>query len=290
MRRVSLRSAPVCLPALGLAAIVLSCADRAPAKIAYSAQPAVIVDNSLHAIGATVVNAKGEALSGQAVSYSVAPEGVAEVSSSGALRCLKSGDAAVTLAGGGLTSAVPVKCRLPVEIAMPPDLQLVVGSAPVALRPRVLGEGGRPLDDVPVAITSSDPAVVAVEGDRAKPVGVGRARLQAAVGGIVAVTPVEVDEKVVSEQVALADGAARSWTLKEGDYLVVIDVKPDVKIAQGVTVSWTGTNCEAQPEKPSHRFACRVLEGATLTVANPRQMGVGARVTGSVSVFHVPAS
>jgi len=278
--------------ALGLAALLfsVSCGDTAPAKINYSALPAVIVENSLQALDAAVVNKKGEALAGQAVAYSTAPDGVAEVSSSGGLRCLKTGDATLTLTGGGLKSTVPVRCRLPTEIAMPRDLQLVVGSAPVALRPQALGEGGRPLDDVPVQITSSDPAVVAIDGQKARAVSVGRASLRASVGVIASVIPIEVDEKVVSEPVVLADGAARSWTLKQGDYLVTIDVKPDVKVAQGVTVSWAGTNCEGQPEKPSHRFACRVLDAATMTVTNPKQIGVGARVTGTVSIVRVPAS
>jgi hypothetical protein len=282
------RSRPTGLPVLGLAILVLACADRTPAKIAFSAPPAVIVDNSLHALGATLVNAKGETLGGGTVTYSAAPEGIVEVSPSGALRCLRTGDASITLQGGGLGTPVPVKCRLPAEIVMPPQIQLILGGAPVALRPRALGEGGRPFDDVPVAITSSDPAVVAIEDGRAKPVAVGRTRVQASVGGVVAVTPVEVDEKVVSEPLALADGASRSWTLKEGEYLVVIDVKPEVRVAQGVTVAWTGANCEAQPEKPSHRVGCRVPESATLTVTNPRTMGVGARVTGTATVLRVP--
>ncbi len=275
--------------ALGLATLgSLSCADRTPAKIATSALPAVIVDTGLHALDASVVNHAGATLGGQTVAYAAGPEGVAEISANGGLRCLKTGDTTLTLTGGGLSSPVRVKCRLPTEIALPQSLQLVLGSAPTTLRPRALGEGGRPLDDVPVLLASSDPAVVLVDGDKAKPVAVGRATVKASAGGIVTVMPVEVDEKVVSEAVALPDGAARSWTLKEGDYLVTIDVRPAVKVAQGVTVSWAGTNCESQPEQPSHRFGCRVAESATMTVANPKQMGVGAKVSGTVSVFRVP--
>lgn len=272
------------------ALLPLSCSDTEPAKIAYGAPPAVIVDTGLHALDATVVNKAGAVLGGQAVSYAAGPEGVAEVSTSGGLRCLKTGDTTLTLTGGGLSSPLRVKCRLPAEIALPQSLQLVLGSPPTTLRPRALGEGGRPLDDVPVLLASSDPAIVFVEGDTARPVAVGRATVKASAGGVVTVMPVEVDEKVVSEAVALADGAARSWTLKEGDYLVTIDVRPAVKIAQGVTVTWAGTNCENQPERPSHRFVCKVTESATMTVTNPKQMGVGAKVTGTVSILRVPSS
>lgn len=288
--RPAIPSQAIRLATLSLAALALSCGDSEPARITCGAFPAVIVDNALHPLGATVINAKGEVLSGRTVAYAVAPDGIAEVSSSGGLRCLKTGDAMLSLSGGGLTAPVPVKCRLPAEIVMPQDLRLVIGEGSVALRPRAIGEGGKSLDDAPVALTSSNPAVVAVEGERVKPVAVGRARLQASAGVVTAVTPVEVDEKVVSEHVAFADGASRSWDLKEGDYRVEIDVKPEVQIAQGVAVSWSGTGCEAQPEKPSHRFGCRVLERATMTVTNPRTMGVGARVTGTLAIFRVPPS
>ncbi len=172
---------------------------------------------------------------------------------------------------------------------MPGELQLVLGGAPVALHARALGEGGRALSDVPVRITSSNPSVVTVDGDAAKPVSVGRARLQASVDAITAVTPVEVVEKVVSEPLVLPDGAARAWTLRQGDYLVTVDMKSDVKVSQGVTVSWAGAGCENQPERPSHRFRCNVVDSATMTVTNPKQIGLGARMTGTVSVFRIPA-
>src|SRR5213083_1356402 len=74
-----------------------------------------------------------------------APADVVEVVSGGGLRCLKTGDATVTLAGGGLSTPVAVKCRIPTEVEVPQELQLVLGSAPAPLHARVLGEGGREL-------------------------------------------------------------------------------------------------------------------------------------------------
>ncbi|HEU4401468.1 MAG TPA: hypothetical protein VFT43_05130 [Candidatus Polarisedimenticolia bacterium] len=274
----------------GLPALSLSCSDTTPAKINFTAPPAVIVSGKAVALDAVLVNKKGEPLSRQRVTYSAAPAELIEVSAAGALRCLKTGDGTVTLTGGGLSSEVAAKCRIPAEIALPRDLQLVLGSAPVALHARALGEGGREMKDVPVPVTSSDPAVVTVDGDKVRPVAVGRARLRAALEEIIAVTPVEVVEKIASERLVLADGAHRSFALKEGDYLVTIEVTPDVRANQGVTVSWEGAGCENQPEQQSHRFTCKVRDTATLTVTNPRQMGLGARLSGPITILRVPAS
>ena len=47
-----------------------------------------------------------------------------------------------------------------------------------------------------------------------------------------------------------------------------IELKVDERLKQGVTVGWSGTACENQPEKSSQRFNCRVLEAATMTVTN----------------------
>ena len=273
--------------AILIAALAVGCADRTPARIDFTAPPSPVIDLSLHPLTATLANAKGEALKGS-VSWSAGPADVVEISSTGTLRCLKTGDGTLTLAGGGLTTPVPVKCRIPTEIVMPHELQLILGSAPTALHARALGEGGRPLPEVPLQTTSSDPSVVEVQGDTAKPIAVGKAMVKAAAGPIGAVTPVEVVDRVVSERLELKDGAKRTWNLKRGAYRVEVDVKPSVQVSQGVTLSWAGATCENQPERQSQRASCWVDDAATLTVENPRGYGVGVSLSGSVAVYRVP--
>ena len=220
----------------GMATLCLCCADSKPASIAFTAPPPLIVSGKIIRLEASVANKKGEPIGGQAVTCTAAPADVVEVVSGGGLRCLKTGDATVTLAGGGLSTPVAVKCRIPTEVEVPQELQLVLGSAPAPLHARVLGEGGRELKDVPVQLSSSDESIVAVVGDKMKPVALGRARLRAAVEEIAGVTAVEVDERIVSEPLRLADGARRSFKLQPGDYLVSVDVQADFKAQQGVTV------------------------------------------------------
>ena len=275
-------------PLAVLCALGLGCSDRTPAKIAFDELPSPVVHRRLLQLNAWVVNKKGERLGGS-VAYAAPPAGVVEVSSTGTLQCLTTGDATLTLTSAGLSQPVTVKCRIPTEISAPRELELTLGAGPVALHPRALGEGGSPLEGVPVEVTSSDPSVVSVSSGKASPVAVGKARLRAAVDEIAAVIPVNVVEKIVSQPLSLRNGAKRDWTLQPGYYRVAIEVKADFQRKQGVTITWGGAACDNQPEKQSHLAYCRVDQATTMTVANPAVLGLGATVTGSVKVDRFPA-
>ena len=279
---------PLTIAVAFLSALALACADKTPATFKYDPPPAAVTNTNYFSLHVSVVNKKGETIASQSPTYSGGPADVLEVSASGNLRCAKTGNATLTLSAGGLSEPVALKCRVPTEITVPAELHVVIGAPPTALNPRALGEGGKPLDGVTVEVTSSDPSIATVDGDKVKGVAVGKARLQSSLGGITSVTPVEVLEKVVSEPVTLREGASRSFTLQPAYYLVTIELKADERLKQGVTVNWSGTACENQPEKSSHRFNCRVLEPATMTVTNPKLMGVGATVSGTVNVYRVP--
>jgi hypothetical protein len=278
----------ITLTALVLALVlgVAACADKTPAKINID-EPQVVTNPNAFTLHAAAVNAKGVAIEGAALSWSGGPADILEVAAGGNLRCAKTGDATLTISAGAVNQRVDVKCRIPVEIGMPPDVQVVLGASPATVHARAIGEGGKPLDEVAVQLTSSDPSIVEVDGDRVKGIAVGKTHLQATAGGITTVTPVEVVEKIVSEPLTLKDGASKTFMLQPGTYLVTIELKVDERLKQGVTVAWTGTACEYQPEKSSHRFNCNVLEPAIMTVTNPKLMGVGATVTGTVNVFRV---
>lgn len=279
----------VCAPAcigIGLA-LILACADRNPARIEFQDPPTLVVERKLITLRPTAVNKDGKPLEGRTFSYSGAPPDVIEVAAVGTFQCLKTGDASLVVTTGPASVTMPVKCRLPAEIAMPPSLRIVLGGGPVTIDARALGEGGSPMPDVPVPIASSDPAIVAVDGNRATPVAIGKTTLKAAFGAIVAVTPVQVVEKIVSGPLVLEDGGSRVWTLEPGTYEVEIDVQPIVRSKQGVTVSWDGTNCPAQLESQSHRLSCTFENPATLTVKNPAAIGLGSRVTGTIHVHRV---
>jgi hypothetical protein len=273
---------------LGLAVLGLGCADKTPARIDFTAPPPFIMKQSRIALEASVVNKDGVAIDGAVVSYAATPAEVVKVSSDGSLLCLKTGDASIALSGAGLTTAIPLKCRIPTEIVLPETTQFILGSEPVTLRATALTEGRQPMADVPVELTAPDSSILKIEGNRAVPVSIGKTVLKATAGSVTAMGPVEVVERVVSERMTLEDGKARSWTLERGAYRVEIDVTTSRKIAHGVTTAWEGSKCEAQPERQSHRISCTVLDRATFSVTNPETYGLGLTVTGTTTIYRVP--
>lgn len=273
----------------GLIALIglgIACTDRTPVAIKVNG-PTMIVKKIRIPVGAVVVNESGEVLNDLRMSYSVAPAEILQVEKDGSMLCRMTGDATIEISGGGLVTQHHVKCRIPTRIVMPERDHLLLGEAPVTMVPRVMGEGGRPLTDVPVTMTSSDPSILKTENGTVIPVAIGKAVLKASVGGVVAVAPIEVIEKVVGGSLRLEDGKSRSWTLQEGTFRIKIDVLPSHAVDHGVTASWEGSSCETQPEQQSHRFLCSVPGTATLTITNPSGYGLGVPVTGNMTVYRV---
>lgn len=273
-----------------LLVLVCGCADRKPARIEFQPPPSPVVDRRMTPLAATVANKDGTALDHVALSFTARPADVVEVSTDGTYRCLKTGDGEIAATAEGVSVTIPIRCRIPTEIAMPASLRVVLGAPPKKVQGKAHGEGGRPLEDVPVPIVSSDPAVVRIDAAGVSAVAVGRTTLRASLGEVLAVTPVEAVEVIADGPVALEDGASRSWTLAAGTYEVTIDVKPAVRTMQGVTVSWEGASCPAKLEAQTHRLTCTVLERAVLTVKNPATLGLGARVSGTLQIYRVPPS
>ena len=278
-----------CMVRTGLIALIglgIACADRTPAGIEVNG-PAMIIKKTRIPVGAVVVNGSGKGLNDVGLSYTATPTEILKVEKDGSMLCRTTGDATIEISGGGLNTQHHVKCRIPTRILMPERDHLLLGEGPVLMAPRVMGEGGRPLADMPVMLTSSDPSILKTEGGKAIPVAIGKAVLKASVGSVVAVAPIEVIEKVAGGSLRLDDGKSRSWTLQEGTFRVEIDVKPSHAVDHGVTASWEGSSCETQPEQQSHRFSCRVHATATLTVTNPSGYGLGVPVTGNMTVYRV---
>lgn len=268
-------------------ATLVGCEAR-PARIDLTGIPTQVVDRAMHTLQAAVLNSKGETLRGRTVRYSVAPAGIAEVSPGGTLQCLKSGDATLTLKGGGLTETTTVRCRIPSLIKMPEPLRLVAGGAAVPVAPQVFDEKGEPLAEVVVPIVSTRPEVAEFASGAVRPVALGRATLRGTLGAIVGVTTVEVVERLDGGPLTLKDGEVRRWPLVPGTYLVTAEMEPTVKVAQGLIVSWEGASCPPSAEKPSLRETCTLYGKGTALLANPAQMGVGVSMRGTFAVERVP--
>lgn len=271
---------------VGLAAA--GCSDNKPAKITSTAPPSPVVDTKPFALQGAVVNKAGSALPGEKVTYSSNPSDVVTVSDAGECRCLKSGDATVLVAGGGLSSLVGVKCRLVSGIDAPREARFAVGEAVGGFHATALNESNSPLADVPVALSSSDEHVLRVENQAPVPVGVGKATLRATAGGFTASTEVTVVQTVASKPLLLNDGERQSWTLSAGNYEIEVKVAAAQGGRDGVTIAWLGSDCPNQSEKQLHQIRGHVADTSALTIENPTVLGMGSAVNGYVKIVRVP--
>src|SRR5262249_34041507 len=101
----------------------LGCADKTPVGFKFELPPA-ITSTSHFPLRLKVLNKRGEVIMSRSASLSASPADVLEVEPSGNLRCTKTGDATLTLAAAGFSQPVPVRCRIPTEIAVPGELHL----------------------------------------------------------------------------------------------------------------------------------------------------------------------
>lgn len=285
MNRRSISATSILL-LVGLAAT--SCSDNKPAKITYTAPPSPVVDTKPFALQGAVVNKAGGSLTGEKIAYSSNPSDVVSVTDAGECRCLKSGDASILVAGGGLSSLVGVKCRLVSGIDAPREARFTIGEAAANFHPTALSESNSPLADVPVLLSSSDERVLRIENQTPVPVEVGKAILRETAGGFTTSTEVNVVQVVSSTPLLLNDGTRQSWTLSTGSYEIEVKVAASQGGGDGVTISWLGSDCKNQPERQVHRVRGHVAETSVLTFENPTLLGMGSAVDGYVKIVRVP--
>lgn len=279
-----MKSATYALCVVGL--VLVACADKQPAKVSFSNIPEYVTHADATSLGATVYNKAGEVLPGVPLTFSGVPANVVEISAAGDLKCLDSGDVIVTATGAGVSATQTIRCRLVEEIRAPRQVRAIIGNEPVKLGLAVLGKGEKPLADVPVDFARFDSAIARVEGGAVVPVGVGRTKIEAKAGTRTSVTEVEVQKKVRSEPLSIADGQALLITLQQGDYLV--EAKANAGPRHGIAISWVGAACPMQKEAPSHSVRCRVDNTATLRIDNPSVFGMGEPAAGFLDIYEVP--
>jgi len=264
------------------------CSDSEPARITFTAPAGPIVDTKPFQLQGALMNKAGSSLPNAKISYSSNPSDVVTVTESGECRCLKSGDASVLIAGGGLSTLVGVKCRLVSALDVPREIRLVVGEPPDGFHATPLGENSAPISDVPVTLASSDQSVLRVEKQTLVPVAVGKTSLKSTAGPISSLTDVTVVENIISSPLLLNDGARQSWTLAAGTYEVDVKVAAELNKRDGVTITWLGSDCPNQAEKQLHHVRGHVTDTSALTIENPTAFGLGSAVNGYIKIVRVP--
>jgi hypothetical protein len=285
-RRYTMSNSARLTVALLFATITSGCADTTPARIEFQQPSGTIYGKSPSQLAPQVVNEDGEPLATHSVSISAIPTDIVNVQGT-AVTCAGSGDAVVHLSGGGMSTNFTIQCRLVDRIATTPSMDLVLNTDPTPLTATALDEQGNAMADVRMQATSTNPSVAAVQGTELVAKSVGETTITISAGDASANIPVRVVEKILSDNLVLADGETSTRTFDRGSYSVEINVSSD-GTTYGVEAHWVGENCAPHAEARRLAMNCRVNNTASLVVENPTTFGIGPTATGNITIYRGP--
>ena len=270
---------------LALIVFISGCQDTKPAKIEISPPQSALFTKKPFSLNARMVTAAGAPSEATTLTYAAIPTDVLRVSTTGEMTCEKTGDATVTVAGGGLNAVTTINCRLVAVVQAKKEIRAIIGAEPGDLALVILGADGARMNDVPVVFEGLGDYAQATQSGKISGKSVGRFTLTSKVGDASAKTDVLVVEKIESQPIVIADGSSVTYTLQSGKYQIEIQAEAGTN---GVSVSWVGVPCENQPERQEHRFDCVVDNTATLTIHNPALFGFGSSATGFLNIYRIP--
>ncbi len=264
-----------------------ACPDTKPAKIEFTQPPTAIFSKESFNFSGHLVTAAGGPAEGGPVTYSAIPADVLSVGPAGNATCEKSGDATVTMAGGGLSAVATVKCRLVGAVTAKKGLRVIIGTDAADLDIQVSATDGSRMTDVPLSFEGHESSLVDIDQHgRVTGRAVGKTTVTIKAGTVGTQTSLEVVEKVKSEPLAIPDDGLVTYTLQTGKYLVEVQAKAGS--THGVTLSWVGAPCAPQPERQEHKVYCTIENTASLTISNPAVLGLGAPANGFINLYRVP--
>jgi len=272
---------------LSALALLAGACTSSPHEIRVDQGTMSIYSKTATALHATAIDKNGNALGDVALTYTAVSPDVATVEPQGSVRCHKSGDAAVVVAGANLNSTVRISCRLATSILLPAAQRLVLGEASQPIKASVLNESGELIDGAPTVFISSNETVVRAADRQLTAVGIGKATLTATLGDAKAELSVEVLEVVQRQALALSDGATQVLTLNPGSY--EIDIVAVAGGGYGVTAQWVGARCPPVKEAQRHQLRGAFSEPASLRIENPTLLGMGDLAAGHLTVYRIAA-
>ena len=150
-------------------AALLACGDelgpRIPAAIVVTPEAPRLVTGGTLQLTATVVDASGEGIPGQDVSFRSSEPGLLTVDDAGLLTSAGfAGGALITATSGEISAEVDVTVVLPASslLGMPESLELNTFEVQLLFL-TVTDEDGEPVPDAPIGFQTSDPSVVRAE-------------------------------------------------------------------------------------------------------------------------------
>ena len=116
---------------------------------------------------------------------------------------------------------------------------------------------------------------------------VGRTTLKIGAGDASAAVPIEVIEKLFSDNLVLSDGESSTRTLNAGTYEVEAHVSSGDS-TYGITAEWVGAACAKHTESQHVVTRCHISNTGSLVLENPTSFGIGPTAKGNVTIYKVP--
>jgi hypothetical protein len=206
--------------------------------------------------------------------FQIQPEAIATVAEDGQLKCLKSGDAKLSLTIRGVTGTADVRCRIVKRLELRDPGEVDISKQSIHLSYTAYSEAGKPLDDVPVELLSKNPNIVRVKGQELELLAVGEAKLTVRAGDVEERVTVRVVRELKPEALPMNDNRRINFSLKQGKYQIVVELARELDM----TMEWRGAPyCDYKGHGKLHRVECVMRsDGGGVVIDNPAFLESGS--------------
>ncbi len=215
---------------------------------------------------ARVITQSGKTLSDAPILATSGSDSIVSVTDS-TLRCVREGDATISLSSGPLHGELHVRCRpigafspfsfLELDLGGPPQPLQVVAYAidafpqqsphigPIVLFPK---DDSRRVEELSFSTHVMDTTVASVDAEGlVHPLAVGKTRITLDFVGLEHTVGVWVIEQLSADTLHLSSGEIRSWELAPGRYRVSVRRADGVEALAGTEFSTVDANCAREP-------------------------------------------
>lgn len=222
-----------------------------------------------------VLNSRGERL-GMAPTFSQS-DSILETGQY-SFSCQRQGATDVGVVVERVTARIHVICRWPRAILGPTALRFARGDAPVPARFKAEFPNGEVAAIRPFEMGVGDSLVARLVDGHVEPVGVGRTYLHADLGGSRIRVPIEVQDHIARDTLALRPGEFRRWSLVAGRYEITVKSLTGARSFEELELFAEGTKCVPSREG-GDMIHCLVKDSAVVILQNRSAAGAASART-----------
>lgn len=268
---------------------VVACTDTVPSQLLVDANPVVLNGPASYRLPVTVLNRRGDTLSNRHLTYTVSPDTTLALTGDGTIRCLRRGDAIVTVRQNALVGALVIHCRPISAFGGAIGLRLFLGQAPMAPTVSAFDQDGQPVTELRATAGALDSRVARYANGVITPLGVGKTVLRLDFGGLVLHLTIEVVRSIEDARVSLAAGEIRTWRLPPGRVEVMLREDEVHGTAHRLVLEFYRANCARVRAGPGDQHVYCVSSGSgSLVVRNPVSVGSDSALSAELRLLEIP--